>query len=302
MDIFVTGATGYIGGTVSARLMQAGHRVHGLARNAERAERLEELGITPVPGSLDDFDVLAAAAQAVDAVVNAANAGHPFSARVLAEALAGSGKKLLHTSGTSIVADNANGEPGGTVYREDTPLDPLPEKAARVATDRLVVASADKGVHAVVMCPCLIYGRGLGVRPDSIQVPMFIDMAKASGVPRHPGPGLNIWSNVHIEDCADAYVAALEHAPAGSYFYVESGEDSMLDLNRAVGRLLGLGERTEMLPLADAVRAWGAPMAYGMGSNVRVNADHARDVLGWTAVQRSLLDDIENGSYAEQAA
>ena len=194
--------------------MQAGHRIHGLARNEERAARLEEHGITPVLGSLDDFDILTAVAQAADAVINAANADHPFSARVLTEALAGSGKKLLHTSGTSIVADNANGQPGDIVYREDTPLDPLPEKASRLATDRLVVASAEKGTHAVVMCPCLIYGKGLGVRPDSIQVPMFIDMAKTSGVPRHPGPGLNIWSNVHIEDCADAYVAALEHALA----------------------------------------------------------------------------------------
>lgn len=299
MDIFVTGATGYIGGTVSARLMGAGHRVHGLARNTERAERLEEHGITPVLGTLDDFDILAAAAQSADAVVNAANADHPFAARALAEALAGSGKKLLHTSGTSIVADNAHGQPGGTVYREDTPLEPLPEKASRVATDRMVVAATEKDVHSVVMCPCLIYGRGLGVRPDSIQVPMFIDMAKVSGVPRHPGPGLNIWSNVHIEDCADAYIAALELAPAGSYFYIESGEASMLDLNHSIGRLLGLGERTEPMTLPEAVRAWGAPMAYGMGSNVRVNAYHARDVLGWSPVQPSLEDDIENGSYAD---
>jgi nucleoside-diphosphate-sugar epimerase len=302
MNIFVTGATGYIGGSVSARLMQAGHRVHGLARNAERAERLEEHGITPVPGTLDDFDTLRAAAQAADAVVNAANADHPFAARVLAEALEGSAKMLLHTSGTSIVADNADGQPGDIVYHEDTPLDPLPEKASRVATDRMVCDAAKKGVHAVVICPCLIYGKGLGVRPDSIQVPMFIDMAKASGVPRHLGPGGNIWSNVHIEDCADAYIAALEHAPAGSFFYVESGEDSMLELNRAVGRLLGLGDRTETLPQAEAARAWGAPMALGMGSNVRVNADKARAMLGWTPVQRSLLDDIENGSCAEGGA
>ncbi len=302
MDIFVTGATGYIGGTVSAKLMEAGHRIHGLARNDERAARLEEHGITPVPGSLDDFDILTATAQSADAVVNAANADHPFSARVLTEALAGSGKKLLHTSGTSIVADNADGQPGGVVYHEDTPLYPLPEKASRVATDRLVCDGARSGVHSVVMCPCLIYGKGLGVRPDSIQVPMFIEMAKTSGVPRHLGPGQNIWSNVHIEDCADAYVAALEHAPAGSYFYIESGEASMLELNRAVGRLLGLGENTETLSQADAARAWGAPMALGMGSNVRVNADKARAMLGWTPVQRSLEDDIENGSYKADAA
>lgn len=299
MNIFVTGATGYIGGTVAAKLIDAGHRVAGLARNAERAALLEGRGIAPVVGTLDDVDILADAASAADAVVNAANADHPFAARALAHALEGSNKVLIHTSGTSIVADNANGEASGAVHTEDTPLDPLPEKASRVATDRMVMAAAQKGVHAVVMCPCLIYGRGLGVRPDSIQVPLFIAMAKASGVPRHLGSGLNVWSNVHIEDCADAYVAALERAPAGSYFYVAAGEESMLDLNRAVGRLLGMGEKTETLPLADAIRAWGAPMAHGMGSNVRVRADKARAALGWSPARRPLLDDIENGSYRE---
>ncbi|MBS29495.1 MAG: epimerase [Alphaproteobacteria bacterium] len=302
MNIFITGATGYIGGTVAAKLMEAGHTITGLARNGERAALLNARGIGPVVGTLDDLDILADAARAADAVVNAANADHPFAARAITQALEGSNKVLLHTSGTSIVADNANGAAGGTVYAEDTPLDPLPEKASRVATDRMVVDAAARGVHAVVMCPCLIYGRGLGVRPDSIQVPLFIETARASGVPRHLGLGLNIWSNVHIEDCADAYVAALERAPAGSYFYVEAGEDSMLDLNRAVGRLLGLGEETETLPLAEAIRAWGLPMAHGMGSNVRVIADRARSVLGWAPSRAPLLDDIEHGSYRDALA
>lgn len=302
MNIFITGATGYIGGTVAAKLMDAGHTITGLARNIERAELLEARGITPVVGTLDDLDILADAARAADAVVNAANADHPFAARAIAEALEGSGKVLLHTSGTSIVADNANGAAGGVIYTEDTPLDPLPEKASRVATDRMITDTAGRGVHAVVMCPCLIYGRGLGVRPDSIQVPLFIEMAKNAGIPRHLGAGQNIWSNVHIEDCADAYLAALERAPAGSYFYVEAGEDSMLDLNRAIGRLLGLGEATETLPLLDAVRAWGLPMAHGMGSNVRVRADRARETLGWVPSRASLLEDIEHGSYRDVLA
>ena len=128
MNVFVTGATGYIGGTVSARLLDAGHHVCGLARNQERAGRLEERGIKPVLGSLEDIDVLHDAAQAADAVINAANADHPFAARALVEGLQGSGKILIHTSGTTTVADNAHGEYSAAVYNEDSPLDPLVEK------------------------------------------------------------------------------------------------------------------------------------------------------------------------------
>ena len=43
-------------------------------------------------------------------------------------------------------------------------------------------------------------------------------------------------------------------------------------------------------------------MALGMGSNVRVSADKARAMLDWKPVQRALQDDIENGSYADNAA
>ncbi len=299
MKIFVTGATGYIGGTVAAKLLQAGHRVSGLARNAERAALLEARGISPVIGTLDDLDVLADVARAADATANTANADHPFAARALVEALEGSGKTLLHTSGTTIIADNANGQPSDAVFNEDMPRGPLPEKASRIATDRLVMASAGRRVRAVVLCPSLVYGGGLGDTRHSPQIPTFIATAKAAGVPRHIGPGLNVWSNVHVEDCADAYLAALERGPAGAFYYLEGGEDSMLDANRAVGRMLGLGEATQAMTLAEAIREWNVPMAHAMGSNVRVCADKARAMLGWSPSRPAMLDDIEGGSYRE---
>jgi nucleoside-diphosphate-sugar epimerase len=302
MDVFVTGATGYIGGTVAAKLIAAGHQVTGLARDEGRAALLRERGIAPVVGTLDDLDVLDSAARAADAVVNAANADNPFAARVLVDALRGSGKRFIQTSGTSIVSDNAGGQGGGTVYNEDMPLNALPEKAGRIATDRMILDAANDGVHSAIICPCLIYGQGLGVRPHSPQIPTFIALAKESGVPRHIGAGENIWSHVHIEDCADAFLLALDKASAGSFFYVEGGEASMRDVNRAVGRMLGMGEATETeatetFPMTEALRAWGPAMAFAMSSNVRVNADKARAVLGWQPSGVGLFEDIENGSY-----
>jgi nucleoside-diphosphate-sugar epimerase len=297
MDIFLTGASGYIGGTVAVKLISAGHTVKGLARNEDRAALLRERGIEPVVGTLDDFDVLAAAARATDATINAAVADNPFAARVLVDALRGSGKCFIQTSGTTIIADTACGEGGGAVYAEDTPFDPLPEKARRVATDRVVREAAADGVHSVVICPSLVYGQGLGVRPHSPQIPSFIELAKNSGVARHIGPGANIWSHVHVEDCADLYLLALDRAPAGSFFFAEAGEAAMIDTNRAVGRMLGLGDVTEAWPMAEAIRAWGPPMAYAMGANVRVDSGKARATLGWTPRGSALFDDIENGSY-----
>lgn len=55
MKIFVTGATGYIGGSVATRLLADGHQVIGLARSDEAAASLEQRGIEPVRGTLNDY-------------------------------------------------------------------------------------------------------------------------------------------------------------------------------------------------------------------------------------------------------
>src|SRR3954463_15677841 len=76
MRIFCTGASGYIGGSVAAHLIAAGHQVTGLVRSPEKAEAVRARGIQPVLGTLDDSEPLAGAAGAADIVVNAASADH----------------------------------------------------------------------------------------------------------------------------------------------------------------------------------------------------------------------------------
>ncbi|MEA3091820.1 MAG: hypothetical protein QOJ04_3162, partial [Caballeronia sp.] len=72
MKIFVTGAAGFIGGSIAARLVRDGHQVSGLIRRPEQADELTALGIEPVIGSLDDRELLIAQAKAADGVINAA--------------------------------------------------------------------------------------------------------------------------------------------------------------------------------------------------------------------------------------
>src|SRR5262245_51434257 len=102
VNVFLTGATGYIGGSVAVRLLEVGHRVRGLVRTSEKAELLAKSGIEPVVGTLDDVELLAREARKADGVVNTANADHLPSARALIAALEGTGKPLLHTSGSKI--------------------------------------------------------------------------------------------------------------------------------------------------------------------------------------------------------
>src|SRR3954454_21313582 len=107
MKIFCTGASGYIGGSVAAHLVAAGHQVTGLVRSPEKADAVHARGIQPLLGTLDDGERLAQAAQAADIVVNAASADHRGAVVAMVDALAGSGKPFIHTSGSSIVGMRA---------------------------------------------------------------------------------------------------------------------------------------------------------------------------------------------------
>ena len=92
MKIFCTGASGYIGGSVAAHLVAAGHQVSGLVRSQDKADAVRARGIEPVLGTLDDAAVLSQAAKAADVVVNAASADHKGAVVALLDAC------LLYTS------------------------------------------------------------------------------------------------------------------------------------------------------------------------------------------------------------
>lgn len=300
MKFFVTGASGYIGGSVAAHLAAAGHQVTGLVRSAEKVDAVRKLGIEPVTGTLDDAQLLARAAQAADIVVNAASADHRGAVESLLGALAGSGKAFIHTSGSSIVGTRSRGERSDDIFDEDTPVTPSPARVARVALNQFILGHHDKGVRSVIVCPSLIYGIGHGAGRDSVQVPLLIKLAKQRGNAAHAGPGENIWSNVHIDDLVPLYALAIDKAPPGSFYLAENGEDSMRDVCESINRMLGFAGPPSSMSMQDAAAAWSEGTAEDtMASNSRVRAKRARSELGWTPKARGLIEEIEHGCYRE---
>jgi len=293
MKLFVTGASGYIGGSVAAALRDAGHQIVGLYRSAEKAQRAQALGIEAARGTLEDGALLARLAREADAVIHAADADHRAAVEAMLAALAGSGKPFIHTSGSSIVGDQAWGEPGEKIYGDETPFEPGPGRAARVTVNQRVLAAARDGIRTAVISPSLIYGTGRGAHRESIQVPRLVALARKSGVARHVGRGENLWANVHIDDLVELYLRVLAHAPAGASYYAENGECSMRRLCAAISRALGWDGRTQGMSKDEAIAELGeGPAAYTYGSNSRVRATRARRELGWAPRHDALLETI----------
>ena len=294
MKIFLTGATGYIGGSIAERLIATGHQVVGLVRSAESITLLKDRGIESVVGNLDDPEIITKTAQAADAVIHAASADNAGAVMTLIGALERTGKTLICTTGSGIVVDSAAGEYGGSVvYTEDTYFEPVPFRQPRVAMNRLVrEAAIEKGIRSVVICPSMIYGKGRGLQPDSDQLPKLIALSKQVGAGVYFGKGLNRYSNVHIDDLVDLYLLALDKAPGGSFFFAENGDASFKEIAEMISRSFGLG-KTVSLSVEDLARQHGDAARYGVTSNSLVSAVNARR-LGWSPKAPSLAQYFES--------
>ena len=149
MRVFVTGATGWVGSAVVQELIGAGHQVLGLARSDASAQALAATGASVQRGELDDIDSLRSGASACDGVIHTAFK-HDFSEfqanaeldrrviEAIGDVLAGSGRPLVTTSGTLIVA---LGGIGGLVSEQDAPDASVP---------RIIDIARETGVSAFI--------------------------------------------------------------------------------------------------------------------------------------------------------
>ena len=283
MNIFLSGATGYIGSSVATHLISKGHQVYGLLRDKGKTDAVKALGIIPVLGTLEDKELLTEYAQKADAVIHTANSDHRFAVDTFIDALAGTGKTFIHTSGSSVVGDDVMGEiENPQVFDEETLFTPMDVRQERVNINNDIrIAGITKGIRSIVIVPSMIYGDSLGLNVESDQLPVVFRKSKEMNAGVYLGKGLNRWSNVHIKDLVDLYALALEKAPTASYFYAENGEASYGEIAVYVSQALGFNGKVISWNANEALTELGDWAKYAWGSNSRVRAVHARSLLGW---------------------
>lgn len=221
MKIFITGASGYIGGSLAEYLRNRGHEISGLVRSQDKADALRQRGINPIMGQLSDAHIVSRAARAADVTINTAEADDQSLVKPRINALAGTGKSLIHTGGSSIVVDDAKGDQAGEIiYNDDSAFTPLHHRVDRISVDRLVRHSGvSQGLRATVISPTMVYGRGRGLKPDSHQIPLLAKKSKQVGAGVHIGKGAAIWSSIYLGDLMTLYELVLEKAPSGAFFF-----------------------------------------------------------------------------------
>jgi nucleoside-diphosphate-sugar epimerase len=293
MEVFLTGATGYIGSAVAEALQKAGHKVTGLARTPEKAKLLEARGVRACLGDLLMPETVAAAASAADGVIHTANTNDANSAqadaavvRAILKSLEGTGKPFVYTSGVWVL-----GSTGEKAADEQAPVNPTPLVAHRAAIEQEVLGYKSHGVRTIVIRPALVYGRG-GSIPR-----MIVQSARDTGAARYVGDGRNRWPFVDVDDLAHLYVLALEKAPPGSLFNAAHGPSyRVLEVAEAASIGAGAKGKTQAWPLEEARKTMHA-FADALVLDQQVSGEKARRELGWSPRAASVLDDLKTGSY-----
>jgi nucleoside-diphosphate-sugar epimerase len=299
MRIFVTGATGFIGSAVVRELVGAGHEVVGLARSDAAAHALAAAGAQSHRGALDDLDSLQRGAAASDGVIHLAFI-HDFSqyaangetdlraVEAMGAALAGSGKPLVITSGTTVFV------PSGRSLTEDDAGDPASVGAPRVASEEAVMRLAAQGVRAsVVRLPPSVHGDG-----DRAFVPALIAIAREKSVSAHVGDGLNRWPAVHRLDAARLFRLAVEQAPAGSRLHGVGDEGIPVgQIADVIGRRLGVP--VVSLSPEEAADHFGW-LAGFLSVDCPASSARTQALLGWETLQPGLIADLDHPRYFER--
>jgi nucleoside-diphosphate-sugar epimerase len=296
MQVFVTGATGFIGSAIVPELIGAGHEVVGLARSDRAAAALADAGAHVHRGDLEDPASLRAAAHDSEGVIHTAFR-HDFSrmdengridlraVEALGEALAGSDRPLVIASGTALVR--------GRVATEADSADPRSAGAHRVRSEQAALSLAARAVRSsVVRLSPSVHGEG-----DHGFVPFLIDIARREGVSAYIGDGENRWAAVHRLDAARLFRQALESAPGGSVLHGVADEGvPTRDIAEVIGRQLELP--VVSIAPEDAAGHFGWLAAF-FGADVPASSSLTRERLGWQPVGPGLINDLEQGHYFE---
>jgi dihydroflavonol-4-reductase len=304
VKVFLTGATGFIGGEVARQLRARGDDVVCLVRSPEKAGRLEELGCELVAGDLSSRDALRAGMEGCEAAIHGAavyEVGIPQSQHramyeanvigtenVLRAALDAKLGKVVYISTVGAfgntkgkVVDESYEHSGAsfTSYYEETKLE-----AHRVAK-RLI---AEEQLPCVIVQPGGVYGPE-DHSPLGRQMNQFL----AGRMPLIAFPDLG-FNMVHVDDVAAGVLLALDKGKAGEAYVLGGQITTMRELIQTLARVAGKKAPSRALPtgLMKAMTPVGPLVGklMGQGPNLRELISSADDVTFWAKHDKAMAE------------
>lgn len=288
MNIFITGATGYIGFEVARKLRNAGHVVWGLTRSEEKKNRLLKEEIRPVIGDMQNPMSYREVAENCSILIHAAmdyeNDTKALDINTVDQLLeAGKTgeqpKTVIYTSGCWIL-----GNTSGKAVTETTPINPLPSVAYRKEAENKIM-SAD-WIKGLIIRPGCVYGHQAGLTS------IWFSEAHNKHTLHPVGDRNTHWTMVHVEDLANAYLRAVESHLKGEIFNIsDHSRPTIGQMADAVAEVTGTG-KVNFRSVQDARSDFGS-MADSLALDQIVDSGKAERMLGWYPKHHGFIHNIE---------
>ncbi len=307
MKIFITGASGFVGGAAARHLAAQGHEIIAMSRSESSDAKINALGATPVRCDLEN--VAAEHMQGADAVIHSAafveawgpkDAWHNFNVlgtqHVLDAAQAAQVKRFIHI-GTEAAIVHGQHIRGADESYPLAPGSPYPYCATKAQAEMKVRRANAPGFETIVLRPRFIWGPG-----DTTLLPVIEAMA-AAGKWTWIDHGKAMTSTTHIDNLVHGIELALTHGtPGEAYFILDDGDASMKEMITGMAASKGLELPDKSIPgwIADAIGGgseaiWrcfnlkGAPpltrhAAMVMSRDCMLKGDKAREGLSYAPV------------------
>ncbi|KAL3421246.1 nad dependent epimerase [Phlyctema vagabunda] len=311
-NVLVTGANGYIGNAVAHAFVRAGYRTYGLVRQASICSSLGSSEIIPLLGSPEDtsfiasltaqgvvFGILVSATEdSSDYVPHYHSIISLFRTLAAASNAAGIRPLVFFTSGCKDYGMGAlAGSPDLAPHTERSPLNPQPSLVNRASYAVKTFENQDL-FDAVVLRPTHVYGYMSSFYAFFFR---FAEEAQRQGEWVVEEDALTILHAVHVDDCADAYVALAESkrdVVAGQCYNISSRKYETLD-----EILKALVDEYEIKGGVKYVKREGGPgpRAKLFGFSQWVSSEKLRNDTGWKDKRMLFSEGIKQYRAAYEA-
>lgn len=264
MRIFVTGASGFVGGAAVRKFAASGHDVRAMSRSEKSDDAIRVLGATPVRCDLES--IAAEHIGDADAVLHCAafveqwgprDAWKRFNVdgttRMLQTARQAGVKRFIHI-GTEAALLRGQHLRGVDESYPLAPRSPYPYSATKAQAEKLVRQANAPGFETIVLRPRFIWGPG-----DTTLLPTIEVMAKAGKFMWING-GRARTSTTHIANLVHAIDLALTKGRGGeAYFILDDGVRTMREMIAGMAASRGVALPDTSVPrwLADLIGAVG---------------------------------------------
>jgi NAD+-dependent farnesol dehydrogenase len=228
MKVFITGATGYIGERLSARLLEQGHYVHALCRHQPKIPSFDHPQFHFFPGDIGNVNAISSAMQGCDVVFHLAAIAKVWTpdpvqfydvnvtgtCHVLDAAIANQVQKVIFTSSAAVFGvSNGRALTEADVRRNSFFTD---YETSKFIAEERIQHYVRKGLNTVIVHPTKVYGPGIWTESNAVS--QMIRLYIEGHWHIIPGNGKMVGNFSFIDDVVDGHLLALQKGRPGEKY------------------------------------------------------------------------------------